>query len=616
MFARKLGAVLAVATLTAVAAMASAGGPAPTPLLDPKISAIIAPLATVPSIVTDGSTMRIELAAERVATPGTATASLRPSFGTAKPVLPLTVTGVQPSVASTLWRGERTVHALTVSIPTLGGVVVEDLYDLRVEWDGGADQQPRAVKIVDEHPAKPRFVIIADPSVGDPRAIQEGVEDLQAGAGPDPLLENTNATIGDPPFENRWKAFVKTIEEVNLVRPDFVLVAGDLNFGIYPEAINYEYEESYRLINTIEVPTFLSPGNHDLYHFDYDRSGRPSTTDGLNLWKLYYGPTYYSVDAGPALRIASFNTYDWADGDRPPFVIPGDASTRSGGMIRQAQFDWIANDLRTYRAANPTSMIVTFAHHDPSWMGRRHPWPGLNRLELRDLLAEVRAGVHFAGHTHDDRVARYHQGNIVETNGNNSFPKKQLHYILRNDTLDTSRTQQELAAIIREPSHGPVFVNTTTAASGLKGPDWGLGSYWGWRYGVLDQQNGFFDPTDFGYPATEAFLNANARRPQNYNAEHAPLGVFSYPSFHLDKIVAAADDATAPTSSMRLDSRLLIGLPVVVRLSVAADSIAEIQVSGGSVLQSRSDGGMTDVWVATTVPAGGSVTVTATVPSE
>lgn len=579
----------------------------PSPLLAPKVAAIVSPLATVPAIVSDGSSMTIELDAGRVTAPATATASLRASFGAARISIPLPVTSVASSVPSDVWRGERTVHSLSVTVPSLGGPVVEDLYDLHVEWPGGADRQPRAVSIVDEHPAKPRFVVIADPSVGDPRAIQEGVEDLQA-YGPDPLIENTNGTIGDPPFENRWKAFVKTIEEVNLIRPDFVLITGDLNFGVYPEAVNAEYEESYRLVNTIEVPTFLTPGNHDLYHFDYDRSARPSTTDGLKLWQLYYGPVYYSVDAGPALHIVSFNTYDWPDGDRPPFVVPGDGSTRSGGTIRAAQFDWIANDLRSYRATHPNAAIVTFAHHDPSWMQRRHPWPGLNRLELRELMAETRVGAHFSGHTHDDRVARYHQGNVVETNGNNSFPKKELHYIRSNDTLDSSWSQADLAAIVRDPSHGPVFVTTTTAASGLKGPDWGLGSYWGWRYGVLDLKNGGYDPNDFGYPATEAFLNATAKRPQNYNAAHAPLGVFSYPSFHLDRVVTGPNDGTTAGAAIAITSRLLIAVPVVVRLSVAAAGVGDVTVTGGTVLRSRSMSGVTDLWVALTVPAGGSAT--------
>ncbi len=577
----------------------------------PKVGAIIAPLASVPAIVEAGTTLTVELDPRRVGAAHDLRLSLVPRFGAVRAPTELVLLDVGGEITSPLWR-DRGALLVTAAVPSLGGVA-EDLYDLRVSWATGADQQPRAVKVVEAYPDKPRFVIVADPSVGDPRPVQEGAEDLVATGSPDSLTDKALKTLGMPPDERMWAAFNKVVDEVNLAAPDFVLVAGDLTFGLYPRPINYEFEEAYRLINRFRVPTFLTPGNHDLYHFDYDHADRPHTTDGKQLWPLYFGPLQYAVDVGPDLHLMSINSFDWPDDQRNPFYFRDDGSqrTRSGGYVSDEQLDWVAEDLRGWRDGNTDGAIVTFAHHNPSWRARRHPWPGLNRLELRDLLAEVRAGAHFAGHTHDDRIARYHEGDIVETNGNNDFPRRELHYMDRDDLLDDSWTQEELAAIIRDPSHGPVFVDTTTAASGLKGPDWGLGSYWGWRLGVLDQRDGGYDPADFGYPATEEFLEAHAERPENYNADHAPLGVFSYPSYYLDEAVEGPNDGTAGRVRVAITSRLLVDLRTVVLVSVAAPDAGSVTVDGGTVVGARSADGVTDLWVEVTVPSEGQAVVEA-----
>jgi hypothetical protein len=342
-----------------------------------------------------------------------------------------------------------------------------------------ADTQHRAVKVVDSYPQDPTFAVIADPSVGDPRPIQEGAEDLVATGSPDSLVDKTTKTVGNPMNEDRWAALGRAIEEINLLQPDFVLIAGDLTFGVYARPANLEYEDAYRILSRLRVPSYMTPGNHDLYDFDYDDLDRPHTTDGKQLWPLYFGPLHYSVDIGPERHLVSINTFDWEDDEREPANEGEGGEIRSGGQIRSEQFRWLQEDLTSYREDNRSGNIVTFAHHDPSWIEARHPWPGQNRLETRDLFDALDVEVHFAGHTHEDRVARYHAGNVVETNGRFG-PEQQLHYVLRSDTLDESWSQEELGSVLRDPSHGPLFVTTTTVSSGLKGEDWGLGGYWGY----------------------------------------------------------------------------------------------------------------------------------------
>lgn len=581
------------------------------PDVDPKVETVVRPLSAAPSIVTVEETLIIELS-DQVGEVSDVSASLVPSFGHVR--TPIDLGGpvqIDSEVASGLWP-DRTVTAATFELPD--DAALAGLYDVHVSWisaeGSGQDAQRRAVDVVEQHPEDPRVVVIADPSVGDPRPIQEGAEDAAAGD-PDSLVDKTSRTAGVTDGNGRWGALEQVIEEINLVRPDFVLVAGDLTFGVHPRAAPYEYADAWRLFDRLEVPSFFSPGNHDLYAFDdyLDDEDDVHAMDGLEMWQAYFGPAYYSTDIGPDLHLVSLNTFDWEQ--RMPFPPP-DFPTRSGGQIRQQQFDWLHRDLATYRADNPRGAIVTLAHHDPSWIRARHPWPGANRLELRDLLAAYDVGVHFAGHTHEDRVARYHHGNIVQTSGrpHRGDPVAVLSYLRRDDTIDHSWSQDRLGRILRQPAHGPLFVTTTTAASGLKGEDWGLGGYWGWRLADLTESpQGGYDPNRFGYPATREFLDEHAERPENWNADHAEFGLFSYPSYHLSSRTLEGNDGDSNRAVVEIVSELATDLRTTLRVVVAGNA-ETVHVEGGQMLRTRSDGDVTDVWVTTTVPDNGRQTIT------
>lgn len=618
MRARTTLTALAVTAAVTVAAFPAADTPAP-PDVDPRIETILAPLAHAPAFIEDDGELTVELAPGEVPAATAVEVALIPSVGEVRPRLELGA-GTVVAAPSRLWPG-RGVTAIVVDVDDAPPA----LYDLEVTWSSGTDLQRRAVAVVDEIPENPRVVVIADPSVGDPRPIQEGVEEFQAGD-TDDLAYRTQRTVGDPVEGDRWEALNRVIDDINLVQPDFVLITGDLTFAVHPRAMPYEYEDAWRILDRLEVPSFATPGNHDLYDLDYVQAetGAPGyVSNGAEMWQAYFGPMHYSVDIGEDLHLVSVNTFDWDD--LRPFPPP-DFGTRSGGRIGDAQFAWLDADLEAYRARSPDGAIVTIAHHDPSWLSRRHPWPERdNRDRARELFAEHDVWVHFAGHTHEDRVARYYNpegepvGSIVETNGrqhlSDRYPLQQLHYLdwSEGDADPGTHSQEELAKVIGEPHHGPLFITTTTAASGLIGEDWGLGGYWGWRLANLDpDDDGGYDPADMGYATTadaedvRAFLDGWAERPEHWNAAHAPLGVFSFPSYHLD---VDPVPAMASTVSRTARSSLLEDLEVTLRLVVAGDDVDAV---GGEVVRTRRGQDRTDVWVRTVIPAGGEVTVTVT----
>lgn len=586
--------------------------------IDPKIETIVRPLATAPAILEEDQALRVEIDPGELgpaATPTEVDAWLTPSFGAAQAQIELALTDAETGVESQLWP-DRTITALTFELPHPGSTeaLVEGLHDLTLAWGPGpteTDTQPRAVELVDRFPGEPEIVVLSDPSVGDPRPVQEGAGDAQDGD-VGSLTAKTLRTAGVPTMdEGRWAALRKAITEINLLDPDLVLLTGDLTFGVYPRLLPYEYEEAYEVLNEIRVPTFATPGNHDLYTFD--ARDRPNLWDGHELWPKYFGPWHYSTDLPGGLHLVSLNTFDWDQFGRIPFQPP-DGETRSGGQVGEDQLAWLAEDLVTARAKDPDVHIVTMAHHDPSWQEARHPWPGDNRLVLRDLLNASDVAAHFSGHKHNDRVARYFQGDVVETIGQAGGPERKLHHVRRDDSIAHGHSQDELGSILRDPSYGTVFFTTTTAASGLKGPDWGQGGYWGYRLGTLDWMDGGIDPADLGYPASRTFLDRHAERPDRWNESHAEYGQFSYPSFRLNRTLDGPNDGTTRQVTMHLDNDLAVGVDLTVPISLRAGDRSQVTVEGGEVVQTRTDGTYTDLWVAVDLGSGDEVTVHAEGP--
>ena len=572
-----------------------------------RINAVRYPLVGVPAVVEPGETLRVELDVERL--PDSVSASLEPSFGAATPETELPLVGVETDV-SRIW-GDRIYAVARFEVPGTGRRFTDGLYDLRVTVDGEIDGQPRAVSVRDPFPEAPEIAVMGDPHVGDPRPFRDGGrESLEAGH-PDPFLFRYRETFGTGTEEDRWGAFQRASTELNAENPDLVVVIGDLAFG---SADYYqEYEDAYRVLNQLNAPTYVTLGNHD----GYVTPG--AGIDGKELYRRYFAPWYYSVDIRSDLHFVSMDSYDWPALDR---VAPSAVPSTFGGQVRDPQFEWLADDLRSWRAANPDGTIMTLSHHNPSWRqtagnaatrttdgvpGAEQAargvtrsgggWVGDNRIAVRTLLAEVGVTLHLSGHAHRDRVARYHGGDtVVATTGTG------LEHVGTDGEL--LGTPPERKRDILAEGEGPLFVEATTAASGTT-------QYWGWRTVAVGRDGGSLDPRTFGYPATEDFLADRPLEPDRWSAENADLGLYSTPSYRLDAETVTATDRCR---RVRIDNGLAWEFAGAATLPLAA--CPGVRVDGGDLVWRRVDGDRQDVRVAYEVPAGESLVVTARCVSD
>jgi hypothetical protein len=97
----------------------------------------------------------------------------------------------------------------------------------------------------------------------------------------------TFAILGDKTGggEENWPIFDRAVDEINLLKPDFVVMVGDLIQGYVSDQgiLDTMWQEFFRHANRLQVPLFMVPGNHDISNeimYDY--------------WKEHFGKTYYS----------------------------------------------------------------------------------------------------------------------------------------------------------------------------------------------------------------------------------------------------------------------------------------------------------------------------------
>ena len=364
---------------------------------------IFSPLSTVPVFVLQGGSFDIKLEALNI-----------------NKISAYITTSYEPLVDQ-IWLDIIQIHTindtcfLTVSVPP---ETPEELYNITVLIEVGnmiySNTKPRAVKVLTKFPDSFTFAHVTDLHLGDPRGFRE----------------NIAQTIG-------WKSIKKCIEEINLLQPDFVIISGDLVYGqLYPYEYSREYKKCFEMLQLFDVPTFLCPGNHDGYNRFRE--------DGLDFWKTYFGPLYYSFDYGD-YHFTAINSYDAPSSLRACMLS---FPLNWGGYISDSQLQWVKNDLVIHQNRS----LFVFLHHNPLWETLNNSLTGqsyLNREELQMLVNTYGVDMVLAGHIHQDSV------DIV------------------NDTI---------------------YLTTTTPVSEIRNKD----GYWGFR--MIDIKNGKIDSYNYKDP--------------------------------------------------------------------------------------------------------------------
>lgn len=168
-------------------------------------------------------------------------------------------------VSSSTWATNPNRWVLQTTIPQ---VPVFELYDLEVNANGGIhDISQNAVQVVPSRKSSYYFVHITDLHI--PNRL------FYPNAGYD-----TDST--------EVKDYRAVMEDINLIRPEFVLITGDLINEGELEGFNnqYWYGWAQKLLAEMEVPVYLTSGNHDIGGWT---STPPEAGSSRRNWWRYFG---------------------------------------------------------------------------------------------------------------------------------------------------------------------------------------------------------------------------------------------------------------------------------------------------------------------------------------
>ena len=192
------------------------------------------------------------------------------------------------------------------------------------------------------------------PLIGPPLSVEEGYFSFAI------LGDRT----GGQPTE--WPVFDRAVDELNLLRPAFAVMVGDMIPGYLedPSDIAEQWQEFLEHAERLEVPLFLLPGNHDV-----------SNPGMLRWWKTTLGRTYYAYEFEGCLFLVLNAFEEWS---------------ADGAQIGDDQVAFALNALAEHSDARHVFVFI----HPPLWTENAADWQSIeSALAGRDHTV-------FAGHEH------------------------------------------------------------------------------------------------------------------------------------------------------------------------------------------------------------------------
>jgi 3',5'-cyclic AMP phosphodiesterase CpdA len=204
------------------------------------------------------------------------------------------------------------------------------------------------------------------------------------------FVQLCDTQLGMGGYEHDLATFRQAVAQINTLKPDFVVLCGDL----VHDATETSFADFKQVKATLEVPCHCVPGNHDI-------GGTPSP-ESLRTYRRVIGPDYYSVEHKGSVFVF-VNTQLW----------------KSPVESESAKHDhWLEQTLETAAQAGLRIFIVG---HIPSFLEEPDEaeaymnLPPAKRKELLSLFGRCGVVAVLGGHAHRLIINDYQ--NIQLVNG-------------------------------------------------------------------------------------------------------------------------------------------------------------------------------------------------------
>ena len=174
---------------------------------------------------------------------------------------------------------------------------------------------------------------------------------------------------------DKWHVFDRAIDEINVLKPDFAIMVGDLIQGDTRdlERLAAEWKEFWQHESDLILPFLPLPGNHDI-----------TNPVMYQYWKDNIGRTYSAFRYKNCLFIM-LNTEEWHDPEH------GEWDWEQEGWFGAAQIKYVEDELTQHRDVRHTFVLM----HRPIWLYENSGWE-----QIEAALGD-RAYTVFAGHYHN-----------------------------------------------------------------------------------------------------------------------------------------------------------------------------------------------------------------------
>ena len=189
------------------------------------------------------------------------------------------------------------------------------------------------------------------------------------------IAQVSDIHCGTPTFDANLMA--STVQRVNRMRPDLVVVVGDLT----AEGYEWEFEEAADWLGRFSAPTLVVPGNHDSRNIGY-----------LHFERLF-------GDRFPRYRQAFGDERSQRLGATGVTVVGVDSSQPdlNAGHVGRERYDWIREQYQ-----DPDDIKVFVLHHHlvsvPATGRERNTI--VDAGDLLEVLTDLRLDIVLSGHKH------------------------------------------------------------------------------------------------------------------------------------------------------------------------------------------------------------------------
>jgi len=190
-------------------------------------------------------------------------------------------------------------------------------------------------------------------------------------------------------FKHEREHVAKAVRAINRLRPDFVVICGDLVNKAGNEKQIKAFKESFAALDST-IPLYLVAGNHDV--------GNTPTIKSLQAYRRTFGQDYYSFEHR-GVRFIVLNSS----------LLKGPGSARTEAKEQDEWFQSLLQPHHTPRDNGRTSLLL----HHPFFVknaeesDKYQNIPSKTRMAYLHLLDETGVKNVFAGHLHHNAGGVY-----------------------------------------------------------------------------------------------------------------------------------------------------------------------------------------------------------------